>query len=189
MKSKNIITFGMAFMISAGIARAAHMWEEPDAWWASHFTYDTAGAKFTSAELSFDAFGSYIAAERRFNKLFETDIRHGTWGGGVGLNYFFMREIGIGTDINIPVNGGNFVDQVVGSLIARWPFESTGLAPYIFGGGGRGTDPAWEWLGHAGVGLEYRFNPATGLFVDGRYIWADKTFDRLLLRAGLRLVF
>jgi len=190
MKMKNLIAFGTVLMISAGLARAAHVWEDPQVWWAGHFTYDTTAAeKFTAAELSMDAFGSYTAAERRFNKLFETNIRHGDWGGGVGLNYFFTRQIGIGADINIPDNGGNFIDQAVGSLIVRLPFESTGLSPYIFGGGGRGTDPSWEWLGHAGIGLEYRFNPATGIFLDGRYVWADKSFDRLLLRAGVRLVF
>ena len=125
MKKTNLIAFGTVFMISAGIARAAHVWEDPQVWWAGHFTYDTAAAsKFTTSELSMDAFGSFTAGERRFNKLFETNIRHGIWGGGVGLNYFFTREIGIGADINIPANGGNFVDQAVGSLIARWPFES-----------------------------------------------------------------
>ena len=85
--------------------------------------------------------------------------------------------------------GGNFINSVSGSLIARWPFESAGIAPYIFGGGGRGTDIAWEWLAHAGVGVEYRWNPTTGIFVDGRYVWADKTTDQLLLRAGVRFVF
>jgi hypothetical protein len=104
----------------------------------------------------------------------------------------------------MPADGGKLVDDVYGSLILRWPFEPSGFAPYIFGGGGRqiegwsaSTDDStihtygshWEWQGHAGVGLEYRFNPATGIFVDGRYVWTKHTDDKLLLRAGLRLVF
>ena len=191
MKIKSIIAGGVLLLATAGVANAAsHVWEDPNTWWAGHFTYDTSSTPlYTAAELSFDAFGSYVAGERHLSKLFDTNIRHGTWGGGVGLNYFFIRNLGISGDINIGDNGGKFVDQALGSLVARFPLDPSGFAPYIFGGGGRGFDPAWEWLGHAGVGIEYRFNPATGLFVDGRYIWADKTFDRLFLRAGLRLVF
>jgi hypothetical protein len=116
-------------------------------------------------------------------------IRHGRWGGVVGLNYFFTREVGIGADINMADNGGHFVDPVAGSVIFRWPFERIGLAPYVFGGGCRGTDPVYEWLGHAGAGLEWRFSPTTGVFVDGRYVWADKPSDNSLIRAGLRFAF
>jgi len=192
MRIKNILAVGAVLMVTAGMARAAHVWDDPNAWWGGHFTYDTAGTpRYTPAELSFDAFGSYIAGERRFNKLFETNIRHGDWGGGVGLNYFFLREVGIGADINIPANGGNFIDQVDGSLILRWPFEPSGFAPYVFGGGGRSTDPIWEWIVHAGIGIEYRFNPTTGVFFDTRYIWhvTDGSSDRILFRGGLRFVF
>ncbi len=192
MKLKNIMAVGAGLMVMAGTAKAAHVWEDPNAWWSGHFSYDSANApRYTAAELSFDAFGSYIAAERRFNKIFETNIRRGTWGGGVGVNYFFTREIGIGGDINIGDNGGNFVDQAVGSLILRLPIEPSGFSPYIFGGGGRGTDPVWEWLVHGGIGIEYRFNPVTGLFFDTRYTWhiRDDSIDRIQFRAGLRLIF
>jgi len=192
MKIKNIMAVGMGLMVTASMAQAAHVWEDPNNWWAGHFTYATAGApRYSAQELSFDAFGSYVAGERRFSDIFETNIRHGDWGGGVGLNYFFTREIGIGGDINIPANGGNFVDQIDGSLFARWPFEPSGFAPYIFGGGGRTTDPSWTWIVHAGIGFEYRFNPATGIFADTRYIWhtEDGGSDGILFRAGFRIVF
>jgi len=191
MKIKSIIAVGAVCVLSAGIAKAAHVWEDPNAWWAGVFTYDTAGTtpRYTPYELSFDAFGSYVAQERRFSKLFETNIRHGDWGGGVGLNYFFTREIGIGVDANVANNGGNFIDHALGSVIARWPFEPSGWAPYIFFGGGRGFDPSWEWLGHFGIGAEYRFNPITGIFMDSRYIWHEKSYDRIYFRAGFRLVF
>jgi hypothetical protein len=189
MKIEKTIVCALACLSTAGVANAAHMWEDPSAWWGGHFAYDIQTPRYTAQELSFDAFGTYTAPERNLGDLFETNIRHGKWGGGVGLNYFFTREIGLGADINIPNDGGNFINSVSGSLIARWPFESAGIAPYIFGGGGRGTDIAWEWLAHAGVGVEYRWNPTTGIFVDGRYVWADKTTDQLLLRAGVRFVF
>jgi len=192
MKIRNIMAVGAALIVTGGTAKAAHVWEDPNNWWAGHFAYDTGNApRYTPAEFSFDAFGSYVAGERRFNKLFETNIRHGDWGGGVGLNYFFTREIGIGGEINMGANGGNFIDQGVGSVFLRWPFEPSGFAPYIFGGGGRGTDPVWEWLVHGGIGVEYRFNPVTGVFFDTRYVWhiRDGSSDRIMFRAGLRLVF
>src|SRR5664280_2723333 len=180
----------LALSHGSGVAQEAHVWSDPGGWWGGHWTYGSAPDLYTPNELSFDAFGSYLARERHLGKLFDTSIRHtGVWGGGVGANYFFTREIGIGADINIPDNRGSFIDSALGNVIARLPIGNSGLAPYIFGGGGRGIDPRWEWLGDAGVGLEFRFNSLTGIFVDGRYIWADKSSDRLELRAGLRLVF
>jgi hypothetical protein len=166
----------------------SHVWTDPHTWWGNHWAYNAAD-RYTANELSLDMFGSYLAGERRAEDLFKTNIRHGFWGGGVGVNYFFTREIGIGGDIEIPDNGGNFVNNVDGSLIARIPIVNSGLAPYVFGGGGRQTEPVWQWTGHAGVGIEYRFNPVTGVFADGRYMWVDKTSDEILFRAGVRFVF
>ena len=183
---------GAVLMVMAGTAKAAHVWEDPNTWWSGHFLYNTPNApKYTASELSFDMFGSYISAESHFTDLFDTNIRHGNWGGGVGLNYFFTRELGIGTDINIGDNRGNFVDQVMGNFYARLPIGNSGFAPYAFGGGGRSTDQVWEWLLHGGIGMEYRFNPITGIFLDSRYIWhtKDGSTDRLQFRAGLRLIF
>ena len=207
MKITRIATLTAALMLSAGAARAAHIWSEPGPWWSEHFTYVADTPKFTAQELSLDLFGSYEAPERKFDKMFETSIRgkRGVWGGGVGLNYFITREIGIGVDANAGDNRGPFVDHVLGNVIARWPFDPTGWAPYIFGGGGRGLDAGnglvdgevvhigkkYEWLADFGLGVEYRFNPTTGIFTDARYIWHqhEGSTDRMLFRAGLRLVF
>jgi len=189
------LTVAVLLTASAALAQttdttttAGHVWNDPNAWWGSHWAY-TSGSRYGGNELSLDLFGSYLANQRGIENLFKTNIRHGLWGGGVGANYFPMCNFGIGGDINIPDDRGNFVNSVSGSLIARLPIADSGLAPYIFGGGGRQTQPAWEWTGHLGVGLEYRFNPITGIFTDARYSWVDKTSDTLLLRAGLRIVF
>ncbi|MBC8095844.1 MAG: hypothetical protein H7Y43_08525 [Akkermansiaceae bacterium] len=192
MKITKLVTFAAALTVTAqaGMAQTAHVWDDPRGWWGNHFVYGpTQPNKFTAHEFSFDLFGSYWAGESRIEDVFDTSIRDGTWGGGVGVNYFLTREIGIGGDINIPDNGGNFVDMASGSLILRLPFETTGLAPYIYGGGGRLTDQTWEWAGHAGFGLEWRLNPITGIFADARYIWPEDASDSLLLRTGLRFVF
>ncbi len=190
MKLRTTVTVTATLMLAANLAGAAHIWEDAGGWWSDHFVMDrNTTPKFTAHEFSVDFFGSFYAAERGIEDLFETNIRDGLWGGGVGLNYFLTQNIGIGGDVNMSENGGNFVDIINGSLIVRLPIESAGLAPYLFGGGGRSTEPVWEWTYHGGAGLEFRFNPTTGIFTDARYIWADETADRLLLRAGFRLVF
>jgi hypothetical protein len=191
MKLKTVITVATAWMLTAGMAKAVHIWEDPGAWSGDIFKYDTTTPKYTANELSLDLSGSYIAAEGEFHDVLKTSIRgnRGTWGGNAGLDYFFTRMLGVGGDINMSANGGRFIDQALGSVILRFPLDPTGLAPYIMGGGGRSFDPSWEWLGHAGAGLEYRFNPVTGIFADARFIWADHSDNRLLLRAGLRLAF
>jgi hypothetical protein len=190
MRIKTAVAVTAALSLAANMATAAHVWEDAGGWWSDHFVMDRANTpKFTAHEVSLDVFGSFYAAERGIEDLFETNIEDGLWGGGVGLNYFLTREIGIGGDINMSDNGGNLVDIMQGSLIVRLPIESISLAPYIFGGGGRSTEPEWEWTYHGGVGTEFRFNPTTGIFADARYIWADETSDRLLIRAGFRLVF
>jgi len=190
MKLNKLMVVTATLIVTAGMARGAHLWEDPNAWTTGVFVYNKGTTpNFTANELSLDLSAIYTAQEERIEDLFETNIRHGKWGGDVGLNYFITRYIGVGVDAAMPDNHGNLVDEVLGSLILRWPFECPAFAPYIFGGGGRSTEPQWEWLGHAGVGIEFRFNPAVGVFADGRYLWLDHTSDRLLLRAGLRLVF
>ncbi|HYG21198.1 MAG TPA: hypothetical protein VEH04_00340 [Verrucomicrobiae bacterium] len=193
MKITKILTVAAAVTLVGQVAQAqdtAHVWNDPRGWWGNHFVYDAQNtSKFTAHELNLDLFGSYWAGQEKVEDVFDTNIRRGTWGGGIGLNYFLTREIGFGGDLNISDNDGNFIDSASGSLIARFPIESVGLAPYIFGGGTRLTDRHWEWAGHAGIGLEFRPNPITGIFADARYLWPDDSGDSLLLRAGLRLVF
>jgi hypothetical protein len=200
MKMK-IVTLTTAVLMITGAATAqtttttttttteTHVWNDPHAWWQSHWAYNREDS-YTAGELSLDFFGSYLAGEHKVENLFHNSVRHGFWGGGVGVNYFFLRELGIGGDFNIPDDHfGNFINNVDGSLIARFPIPNSGLAPYVYGGGGRQTDPSWQWTGHAGVGLEYRFNPVTGFFTDARYIWPKRSSDEILFRAGLRFVF
>jgi hypothetical protein len=190
MKVRKVLGFTLTLMATAGLARAQHIWDDPSAWANGILVYDQADAPtFSANELSFDMFGSYTAGEEKIEDIFKTNIKHGTWGGGVGLNYFLTREIGLGADMNMSANGGKLVDQAVGSLILRLPFDSVGLAPYVLGGGGRSFDPEGEWLGDAGVGLEWRMNHVAGIFSDVRYEWLEHTSDRALFRAGIRLVF
>ena len=176
----------------AATVQAAHLWQDPQSWAGDALTYDHQSVPLFSAnELSLDLGASYTAGQRGVEHIFETSIKgsRGTWGGDIGLNYFITRVIGVGADINMPDNGGNLVDGVMGNLTLRLPLGNSGFAPYVFGGGGRTTDRTWEWAGQAGLGLEFRFSHNLGLFADTRYIWPIQSPDALQLRAGFRFVF
>lgn len=56
------------------------------------------GLLFRDNEVSLDLFGTYLNQERHLSKIFDTDIRHGHFGGGVGLNYFSIKYVGDGAD-------------------------------------------------------------------------------------------
>jgi hypothetical protein len=195
MRIKPLVTVTTALVLTASLAQAQHVWNDPSGWWNSHFTYDQNTPKYTAQEVSVDLFGSYINPEGKFTDLFKTNIRHGFFGGGAGLNYFLTREIGLGADFNMSdkrgTQGLDMVDQYVGDVIFRLPLGNSGLAPYAIGSGGRAFNPRDEWVYGGGVGMEYRFNPATGVFSDARFFWADKATadNNLLIRVGFRLAF
>jgi len=198
MRVKRIITLAAAMVCITPAVRAVHVWSDPSGWWDGHFAYDINAPRYTGQELSMDLFGSYLSHENNFSDLFETDIDHGFWGGGVGINYFFTPVLGLGGDFNISAKPGDsnlpLFDHGVGSLILRLPLGNSGVAPYILGSGGRaigGGPVPWQWIYGGGVGLEYRWNPVTGVFTDARFLWAEKgtVYNRLVIRAGLRLIF
>src|SRR5882762_2400138 len=84
MKHTKIITVTTVLMLTAGIARAVHIWEDPGGWSRGVFVYDAGDVpRYTANELSLDLSGSYFAGERHLSKLFDTSIRHnrGSWGG------------------------------------------------------------------------------------------------------------
>jgi len=191
------VAAGLALASSAS-AQTTHVWSDPTGWWDTHFAYDVNAPRYTAQEFSLDFFGSYINPEGNLDNLFDTNIRHGAWGGGVGANYFFTSMLGLGVDFNMSDKSGSadlpLVDQVVGNLVLRLPLGNSGVSPYFIGSGGRaigGGPLPWQWVYGGGVGLEYRWNPTTGIFSDARFFWADKgtIYNRLLIRAGLRIAF
>lgn len=161
-----------------------------ESWWESHMYYERENKPlFHANELTLDFFGAYRANEGNIDDLFKTNIRHGKWGGGVGLNYFPIPYLGIGVDSAFIANTRNFANHVVGSLQLRLPIEPAHLAPYVFGGGGYYFNPESQWGAHVGVGLDFRFNPHLGIFADSRFIWMNKTSNEILFRSGLRVGF
>jgi opacity protein-like surface antigen len=143
---------------------------------------------FNAQELSLDIFGSYVT------DVEDNDAYYGSGGGGgVGLNYFFHRYLGLGVDANWSPTGepdDTVIHEVSGSFIARFPIDSICLAPYIFAGGGAKFNGDNEGTLHGGAGLEFRVTEKIGIFADGRYTFLgeDKN-DTVLVRGGLRFVF
>ena len=152
-------------------------------YWSERFRYDRESATlFNPNELSLDMFGTY-ADRDKFNT--EGDF----WGGGLGLNYFLTRYIGIGADSYI--EEWKLPYRVNGSLILRLPIDQLSMAPYLFGGGGREFKYLTQWTYHVGGGLEIRLNSHTGIFADGRRVFSDRdgVKDTALVRFGFRMGF
>lgn len=142
--------------------------------------------KFRAQELQIDAAAAGVFSNTRPG-----------WGGGLGVNYFFTKYIGIGVEQNIVGREGAGSSRggsewmTIGNLFLRYPICSLSLAPYamVGGGGAYGTGSGYGF-GHVGGGLEYRVTDNIGLFSDARYVYsAEDPKNALLGRAGLRFAF
>lgn len=141
---------------------------------------------FRDQEFQLDVFGSY------------TDSRSANphadgFGGGIALNYFFMRYVGVGVDGNLFDGDANGVWSTTGRIIARFPIDNgignLCLAPYIFGGGGYEVNGDGFGTLHAGGGLEWRATQSFGVFGEGRYTWGEDDQNSAQARVGVRFVF
>jgi hypothetical protein len=157
---------------------------------------------FKDQELQLDIFGAYADGNRPHAGQFD---EHAV-GGGVGINYFFHRNIGVGVDATWlyggEKNGGDHSNDgnttyhnFTSSLIFRFPIDEICLAPYVFVGGGFHVDGDQWASAHAGVGLEYRIVPERiGIFTDARFTYfgdryGDGDQNNIMARAGVRFVF
>lgn len=146
--------------------------------------------KFRAGELSLDLFGSASVREETFDHLSADRVRKdGRLGAGAGINYFFTHQFGLGADAYTENTKHSLVDNASANAIFRFPFQSIGLAPYIYGGGGHQFDPRDHWFGQGGGGLEVRVTPHWGLFLDGRYVLPDGGKDFGVGRLGVRFAF
>lgn len=143
--------------------------------------------KFRDQELQVDAFAA---------GAFYNQGRPG-WGGGLGVNYFFTKFIGIGVEQDIlgrqNVNGsGSYAEWATsGNLFLRYPICSLNLAPYaLVGGGAAYGSNVGHGFGNVGGGLEYRLTNNIGLFSDARWVYSsEEPKSAVLGRAGLRFAF
>jgi hypothetical protein len=148
------------------------------------------GDLYRANELSLDAFGTdslgHYAVDHPSGHRISHDSRLGA---GLGVNYFFLKYVGVGGEAYTENTSHNFVDDTDGYLKLRLPIGNTGLAPYIIGGGGYKFDPVGAAYYDGGVGLEFRFTPHIGMFVDARYVNANHIHDYGLGRAGITFAF
>ncbi len=174
-----------AALLVTGISlRADHTWN-----WGDRFHYDRdAKDTFAVNEFQVDAFATYSAQQNRLADVSANSLKHGKWGGGLGVNYFFTRNFGIGADTHIEDDHGRFIDNLAGHALVRFPIDNINLAPYLLAGGGRDFQIN-RWFTDAGFGLEFRLNRNTGIFADGRYVWVDDSPDYAMARTGLRFAF
>ena len=151
---------------------------------------DDQGRIYRANELSVDAFGTGSLGAYTINHVSNARVRHNIrFGAGAGINYFFTRNLGIGGDVYSENTTGAFIDSASGNLILRIPLGESGLAPYVFGGGGYQFDLTKAPFVQAGAGLEFRFTPNVGLFVDARGVVPDKAKYYGVGRLGLRFAF
>jgi hypothetical protein len=157
---------------------------------------------FNDHELQIDIFGQYTVGEGPSQA---GPIRDHGWGGGIGVNYFFTRNIGIGIDaawlyakdrsLGDDDDDHTTIHNFSGSLIARFPIDDKCLAPYLYVGGGAAVDGEQWASAHAGAGIEFRVQPQKmGIFVDGRWTYYGDRFGHEDLnnfsgRVGVRFVF
>jgi hypothetical protein len=145
---------------------------------------------YRAPELSLDGFGSVSLGQQTLEHISGDRVRHrARLGAGAGLNFFFLRMLGIGADAYSEDTHGNFIDKASGNAILRFPVLETGFAPYIFGGAGYAFDREPGKFAQGGGGFEFRFCQNIGLFIDGRYIFAHRIDNYGLARAGLRIAF
>src|SRR5262249_54579507 len=96
---------------------------------------------------------------------FSNHPTNGGFGGGIGLDYFFHRYVGIGLEANwVPAGEKDaLITEVVGNVFLRYPLELNDgrffIAPYLLGGaGGLWDSNRSASEGHIGAGLEWRFH-------------------------------
>jgi hypothetical protein len=148
------------------------------------------GDYYRCNELSVDAFGTASIGEWTIQHLSNARVRHNAQlGVGAGLSYFITRNIGIGAEAYSENTTGAFVDSASVNLTLRLPLGQSGFAPYAFGGGGHQFDMAQMWFGQFGAGMEYRFTPHVGIFVDARAVVPNETRYYGVARLGMRFAF
>jgi len=157
---------------------------------------------FGDHELQIDIFGQYTVGE---GPSHAGPIRDHGWGGGIGINYFFTRNIGLGVDaawlyakdhsLGDDDDDHTTIHNFSASLIARFPIDEKCIAPYLYVGGGAAIDGEQWASAHGGVGVEFRVQPQKmGVFVDGRWTYYGDRFGHEDLnnfsgRVGVRFIF
>jgi opacity protein-like surface antigen len=144
----------------------------------------TETCRFKNNELQLDLFGSGAFYQQG----------QPLWGGGAGLNYFFLKYVGLGVEQTLAgrSNGGTEWGTF-GNFFLRYPICSWNIAPYalaglgaVYSNGQKGT-----LAGTVGAGLEYRVTDNIGIFTDARWLYNTDNGNSgaVLARTGVRFAF
>jgi hypothetical protein len=157
---------------------------------AMNDNYSSSPLEYRAHEFSLDIFGSGSVGQQVLENISGDRVDdNGRLGLGLGVNYFFTRYLGIGSDLYSEDSGHALIDSTSISLIGRLPIGESGVAPYIFGGGGYQFDEFAQRFAHAGGGFEFRFARHSSVFIDGRFVFAANTDNYGLGRIGFRFTF
>ena len=142
----------------------------------------TSDCHFRDSEIQLDLFGSggfYQASEP-------------AWGGGVGVNYFFLKYVGIGAEQTIVGREDIAEWGTFGNFFLRYPICSWNVAPYAVAGLGAVYGQTDATLaGTVGGGIEYRFTDNIGIFVDARWLYNTDFSNNgaVVTRTGFKFAF
>ena len=139
---------------------------------------------FAETELQLDVYGAFVGPDG--------GVHHDGWGGGLGVNYYFSRHIGVGVDGTVTDNEGPELWQVHAHLLARFPIDTGSFcfAPYLKVGGGYQLDSQNDWSYGVGGGIEFRLTPRFGIFGEGGYYWTESDSNNYAqAKAGIRFIF
>lgn len=114
-----------------------------------------------------------------------------------GAFWFPFRNVGFEAVVPFYQTKGVSVDEVQAGVVFRLPLAKTtpvfrNVAPYVGLGAVYNWDTEQDWAYVAKAGLDVRFNPKWGVFVEGNYRnseldnWGD---GQTLLVGGFKLVF
>jgi Outer membrane protein beta-barrel domain len=110
------------------------------------------------------------------------------FGGGVGYNVFFNRNLGI--DLNYGLYGTSSEHhEFDANLVLRAPIDSLCLAPYALVGGGYAVNSSNRANFDVGGGLDLRLQSCLGVFAEGLYHFAQEGADYTTVRLGVRIPF
>ena len=140
-------------------------------------------ACFAEQELQLDVYGAFAGTYG--------DRHEDGWGGGIGLNYYFDRNIGVGVDGTVTDGEGEELWHVHGHLLVRFPIDNgdSCWAPYLKVGGGYQVNGEGGWSAGGGAGVEFRLSPRFGLFGEGGYYWSEGDENYAQAKAGVRFIF
>lgn len=172
----------LALCVTASISHAGQRYQPTK-------TYQETGARqagqwFGDREFSLDLYGFWQDAKSAGNPYSDG------WGGGLGLNAFFTRHIGLGleADWSDQTRDSTVIHSVTSTIIGRYPIGR--VAPYALVGVGGRFDSKNVANFQAGGGLEIRVTRNVGLFTDARHIWNEGYVnDVRTIRTGVRFAF